>query len=190
MLLRSKFAIVAAVALMACVLTSKSEAAEFVITTTVPTSLFDGKAAEPVQLAAVDPDSDVYLTAAHEKAEKTAEAKQAQAIRRTDVFRTQKGRKVKEHRQTVEVFDAEGNGEACAGGDCAGNCSAGNCSSGACSSCQASTVRKEKTFIPEDDGSGQYSSACSSGSCGNGRMRRGLFGRMRSRGGCSAGGCN
>ena len=141
-------------------------------------------------LAQADVD-DVYLSVAHEKAEKTAEVKQAQAIRRTDVFRTQRGRKVIEHRQTVEVVDANGNGEVCAGGDCAGgNCSAGNCSAGACTSCQTSTtVRKEKRFVPEDDGSGQYSGACSSGSCGSsGRMRRGLFGRMR--GGCGAGGCN
>ena len=191
MLLRSRIAIVAAIAVMAGVCASKSDAAEFAITKSVPTSLFDGKPAEPVQLAAADPSSDVYLTATHEKAEKEAEAKQAQAIRRTDVFRTQKGRRVQEHRQTVEVFDADGNNEVCAGGNCAGNCSAGNCSAGACSACQNSNVRTEKTFIPEDDGSGQYSGGCSSGNCGgNGRMRRGLFGRVRSRGGCSSGGCN
>lgn len=143
--------------------------------------------AEPAKLpdtAQVAFDDQLYVSAQHAEKEKAAEQKQAAALKRTDIFTTQKrgvfGRRTHEHTTVIEVDQDGQPTELMSDGDCAN----GNCGN--------SMRREHSTMIQMETGAGYSGSGCGAGGCGNSGMSRREMRRMsrRSGGGCSGGGCN
>lgn len=138
-------------------------------------------AAEPAKLpeatATAAYDDQLFLSAQHAEQEKAAEKKQAAALKRTDVFTTQKrgafGRRTHEHTTVIEV-DQDGQPT---------ERSSGNCANGQCGNMAHEMIQME---------TGYSGSGCGAGGCGSSGMSRREMRRMSKGkgGGCSGGGCN